>query len=170
MRTTISSSRTFAHKFILPIFWNGLGVFVVLMLLAGYGGATWAFLFVWGIGAVFQLWIYLPLKKVQIDGDYVIISNYVKSVRIHASDIHRITEHSLLSDHPIWLHLKKPTEFGDRITFIPHYRWAPFRHHPIAIELWELMQKVQEDAGQEGAQFPAEGVASEEPMGQDQYL
>ena len=114
-----------------------------MMFLGGLGGADvpvkWIFLFAWIAGSAFIYWSCLRLKKVSVDDHFLYVSNYIKEVPISLSEIYDVTENVWLNMHPVTIHLKSPTEFGDKIIFMPKVRlFAFFSSHPVVDELKEL--------------------------------
>ena len=86
--------------------------------------------------------LHLPhnLKKVIINGDKLVVSNFLKTINIPISEISYIRENRVINIHPISIYLKNPTDFGSKITFIPVSRWyLPFGTHPIYKELDALI-------------------------------
>jgi len=153
MIRTISSAVTFVHKFIGSVFAVGLAVpLIVATVFVGLngGGSLTLVLSVFSILATYQAWQCIRLKRIEIDGDYLIISNFVKSDRVHVSDVDRITENSLATLHPVWLHFKRPTVFGTRIVFMPPMRLTRrwFLSHPVVGELRKLQEECEDEEGQ----------------------
>ncbi len=84
----------------------------------------WAFLFAWAAGAAFIYWSCIRLKEVSVDENFLYVSNYMKEVSIPLSEIYDVTENVWLNIHPVTIHLKSPSEFGDKIIFMPKVRLA----------------------------------------------
>jgi hypothetical protein len=131
-------------KIVFPAFWISLwGVGTLMMFLGRLEGTgetlKWVFLFVWMVGSAFIYWSCVGFKKVNIDGDFLYVSNYIKKISIPLSEIQDVTEIVWLNIHPVTIHLKSPTEFGDKIVFMPRVRvFAFFSSHPVVAELKEL--------------------------------
>jgi len=83
----------------------------------------------------------LPLKEVAIDSKQLIVSNFVKKVRINASDIVDVTQRSCcgMYFYFVRIHLKIRTVFGNKISFISKvYLSVMGSQYPIVSELKRL--------------------------------
>jgi hypothetical protein len=70
------------------------------------------------------LWECVRLKNVVLDGDSIIISNFLREERIHLSQICEVNELTLLAGHPTLVRFSAPTTFGTQILFLPKgMRW-----------------------------------------------
>jgi len=140
MQKTISSSFTFIYKIILPSIALGLIGAATIALFINNDSFKWP-------SAIILLLVYffvaLPcfrIKHVTIDGEELVISNYLKSIRVHVSNIEKVSESIFINIHPIWIHFIKRTEFGKKIRFMPPTQLIPFRSHPIVRELIKLAE------------------------------
>jgi len=60
-------------------------------------------------------------------------------IAIPLSEIYDVTENVCVNIHPVTIHLRSPSEFGDKIVFMPTTRFfAFFSPHPVVNELKEL--------------------------------
>jgi hypothetical protein len=100
----------------------------------------WLFLAVWITGSIFIWSCCGRLKSVRTDGATILVSNYFKEVRIPLDAVQTVTENRWLNIHPVTIHFRYPTPFGDRIVFIPTLRFCTWRSHPVVKELQELAQ------------------------------
>lgn len=147
MTRRISSCLTFVHTVI------GVGLAVLFIAVTAYvgldAGPLTLICLIFSILAIHQAWLAIGLKKIEVDGKYLIVSNFVKSARVHVSEIDRIRENPLLSPYCIWIHFRTSTVFGRKVVFTPVIGWAApwriFRSHPVVIELRELKEKYEED-------------------------
>ncbi len=146
---SISSRQTLFAKFVLPVLWIGIFGAVTLALWLGFfwGSQTsgpplplkWTFLAVLLVGGTILLQTTARLKRVRIDGDSILISNYRIEIRVPLSDIVAVSENRALNHHPVTITLAHETVFGRRITFLPKLRlFFPWLRHPIVTELREL--------------------------------
>lgn len=146
---TLSSRQTFVMKFVFPAFWITIFGFGTVMLwsgaMHGKGGAPpppemkYLFLAVWFAGTSFILWLCTPLKRVRVDDRSIHISNYRREISVPLGAIDRVTENRWVNIHPVTIHFRTPTEFGDRVTFIPKARMFGFlSSHPVVAELRTL--------------------------------
>lgn len=133
----ISSTQTFITKFILPFAVVGVltyGIFLagsrVLPLFAPVGVLVVASIY----------WYYVRLKKVAIDSEGLVISNYVREVRVPWRDIIKVTGSRWAKTRQVTVTFNRDIGFGTSIVFMPKFlfQW-PGKEHPIAQELRELM-------------------------------
>jgi hypothetical protein len=115
----LSSSWTFFDKVIFPIFWSGLfGAGTACLFLQNQPEAP-GFLVALIIGSLFIWFSGYDLKKVSVDGDEIIISNYLKTCRVPMSEIVAVTENRMINPKLIWIYFKHRTPLGQRIKFTP---------------------------------------------------
>jgi hypothetical protein len=98
----------------------------------------WGFLAGWIAGTIFIYWGCVRLKRVRINDSAIYVSNYLKEIRIPFDAVASVTEIRWINIHPVTIHLRSATEFGDRITFMPKIRIFNWRSHPVVEELREL--------------------------------
>ena len=121
----LSSRLTLFYKYIAPVLWiGGLGWLTLRVFLhpttraAGFGLAKWVLLFCWLAGTVSFLRRAVRLKRVRLDGDFLLISNYFAETRIPIAtlvDVHQDDE----GLKTIALGFKDPQPFQGRIEFVP---------------------------------------------------
>lgn len=137
MPRVISSAQTFFAKFIVPFVIVAFFAYVfslagrrVLPILAPIG-----LLF-----AVSIYWFYVRLKKVAIDSDGLVISNYIREVRVPWRDVIKVTGSRWKNTRQVTITFDRDVGFGISIAFMPKFRFLwPGQEHPIAQELRELM-------------------------------
>ena len=139
---TLSSAQTFWVKFVFPWIWIllfGMGTFSLWTVPHPNMPAEipWIFLAAWLVGLVFTLWICADLKRVRMDQDTLYISNFRREIAVPLSEIDSVTENRWIRSHPVKIWFRHPTEFGDKVTFMPTVRmfeftWAP---HPVVEQL-----------------------------------
>jgi len=141
MRRTISSTLvTFVFKFVFSTLWiGGFGLGTIMLFLSGQD-EKWAFLIVWIVGSFFIYNFCVKLKFVEIDDNCLYISNYVKKIKVHLSEVDEIRESLFINLHPILIRFKNDTIFGNKILFTPKGLYI-FRGHPIVQELRDMVQK-----------------------------
>jgi hypothetical protein len=133
----ISSAQTFITKFILP--------FVVIGIIAyGFsraGGRALPLVAPLGVVVVVSIyWYYVRLKKVSIDSDGLVISNYTRELRVPWRDIVKVTGSRWEKTHHVTVTFDRDTSFGTSIIFMPKFRFLwPGQEHPVAQELRDLM-------------------------------
>jgi hypothetical protein len=135
-------------KFVFPTVWISLfglgtiGLFLGVFHDRDNAAATewmkWQFLAMWIVGSGFIWWGCARLKKVRTDGSAIYVSNYLKEVRIPLEAIRSVTENRWINIHPVTIHFRYVTPFGNRIVFMPTVRFFSWRSHPVVSELREL--------------------------------
>ena len=140
MRRTISSTLvTFVCKFVFSIVWiGGFGLGTIILFVSGQD-QKWPFLILWIIGSFIIYDFCIKLKFVETDDNYLYISNYVKKIKVHLSEVAEIRE-TLFINLPIFIRFKNDTIFGGQIMFAPKGLYV-FRRHPIVQELRDMVQK-----------------------------
>lgn len=145
---TISSAQTILVKFVFPVIWiGGFGVGAMALWLAplrARGDAPlpemkWLFLAIWIFGTAFILWLSAGLKRVRLDDERLCISNYVREISVPLGLIADVTENRWINIRPVTIQFRQPTDFGDKITFMPMTRvFWPGKPNPIVAELRAL--------------------------------
>ena len=153
MRTRLSSHQTFSTRVLLPAVWIaifGLGPFAIFLSQpdASDPSVKWKYLLAWIAGFAFLYWTCIRLKAVSVDSKCLYVSNYLKEISIPLSEISDVTESVRLGFHPVTIHLKWPSEFGDKIIFMPKVRFFAFlSSHPVVSE-FEGVDKNKRRGGQ----------------------
>jgi hypothetical protein len=151
MRRQLSARLTILAKIIMPGLWIFVWSLTTLMMFIGLDERTQSpgFLF-FGVGFASIVILYFTVMKymkVAIDDRFLYVSNYLKEVSIPLSNIQDVTEIIWLRGHPVTIHLKTPSEFGSKITFMPMSQgFKFFQPHPVVGELKELA-KINVSAG-----------------------
>jgi hypothetical protein len=153
-RRPLSSGRTFVTKVVLPTVWLA-GFAVATVLLLKTPGLTdpdrsllppemkWLFLGGIMLGAWFLYWHCVRLKRVEIDEQWLYVSNFLREIRIPLGDIEEVTENRWVSTRPITVEFRRETEFGSSIIFMPRPRWWKFwQAHPVVGELEAATRRV----------------------------
>jgi len=133
----ISSAQTFVAKFILPF----VIVAVLAFGLSRTGNRVLPIFAPVGVLVVASIyWFYVRLKKVAIDSEGLVISNYVREVRVPWRDIIKVTGSRWAKTRQVTVTFDRDIGFGTSIVFMPKFlfQW-PVQEHPIAEELRELM-------------------------------
>ncbi len=130
MKTTVSSSGTLFWKFFFPSFW---GVFFLTLTLGmiftdvqpatipkNYFSALLGITLLLGI-ALFAMTI-LRLKRVEMDKDFVYVTNYFKWFRYPYHNVDRIKESDFLLFKVITIYFKEKGAFGKKIFFLANHR------------------------------------------------
>jgi hypothetical protein len=147
---TISSRQTFFAKFVVSAIWiigfgcGTLALWVISSTPTREEGSPptemkWLFLFAWLLGIATFSYIGFRVKRVRIDDEHLLISNYVREIRIPFRDLEEVTENRWWNHHPVTLHLRSESVFGTKIVFMPKMRLLGFwTSHPIVKELRQL--------------------------------
>lgn len=142
----LSSAQTFIMKFVFPAIWiSGFGAGTLALWIGAMHGRSgsqppaemkWLFLCGWLAGSAFILWFCARLKRVRLDGAILHISNYRREIAVPLTSVDRVTENRWINIHPVTIHFRRTTEFGDAITFMPTARPFGFwSAHPVVAEL-----------------------------------
>lgn len=127
MMRRISSSATLGLKLFFPTFWIVFfGAMTVAFLIAGSSkapilGSSWFKLGVVGFFLIGILFLYVTvfrLKRVELDHEFVYVTNFFKSYRYPFHQIEKLT----VSDYTLFktghFYLKTAGSFGKRVTFL----------------------------------------------------
>jgi hypothetical protein len=139
----ISSRLTFITKFISPFATLIAAAFVLIPIFAPPFIDKLPILgfFVVFVSAIagHHLWTAYRIKSVKADSTNLYVSNYFKETQIPFSEIANVTEFRWVEPHTVTIHLRTPSEFGQKIAFLAPYRliggWTP---HPIVEELKQM--------------------------------
>ena len=143
-RKLLSSRLTFLYKFVFPVIvvvwviWfgalflysesSGLQDFPIQFLAIGFVVAA--------INIVWMGWLALKSNRVEVDGENFYVSNFGKKIIIPRADLFEATEMRWVKPYWITLHLRRPSEFGDKVIFIPPWRMGAFwTANPLVDEL-----------------------------------
>ena len=143
-RQSLSSMLTIIYKVIFPTVWlGGFGIGTIAMTLFE-PRPDWGFAIALLIGFLMFYFLCFPLKSVEVDQDYLYVSNYIKTVRVPFSQIEEVTESRLINIHPVWVKFKTPTEFGTTIVFMPYFDFGSIfmMSHPVVAKLRELAKST----------------------------
>lgn len=114
-------------KLLFPPLWTVLSA-VPMMTGGGYRASAHPptmelipFLF-WCLGMAAMRWMCIPLKRVRRDGINLYISNYFREIRVPLAAVGEVAENRWIDHHPVTIRFRRPTGFGERITFMPKAR------------------------------------------------
>lgn len=145
MEKLLSSKLTYFYKWIFPTIWIITFGFITYSFWTGscavYGVTKWLVL-VCLIGCSFYLlWFSSRLKKVKLEGKYLIVSDYRTEELIPLSQIEEVKETRLWNPKLIKLNLKRPGKWGNEIVFIAplgfYFVWSD---HPSVKELRDIIK------------------------------
>jgi hypothetical protein len=120
----------------MPAVWIlGAGSFSIWQLVIG-GPDAFAFLAALVVGTFVFYWFFGRLKKVTVDGENLLISNFRRQAMVPLSNLLRASGSIGGNTEIIWLHFKHGTPFGKTVLFMPPFRpFAVFSRHPLVQEL-----------------------------------
>jgi len=132
----LSSRWTFSVKYIIGPFWIVcFGIIVSALMLSpdgaltdGRGGAPppglrWLFLVVWIVASIGILRFTFPIKRVEMRGGRLYVSNFLREWEIFPSDIESVRQNRWVNSRPIRVRLRRPIDgLGSRFHFIPPQR------------------------------------------------
>jgi hypothetical protein len=148
----ISSRTTFFNKRIFPAIWFGF-----LILMAGVpfvfgqnqSASPLSFVVMPAIMAVVGIFIMRKLvfdlvDEVWDDGDALLIKNRGEEERIPLSDIKNVSYSPYMNPPRVTLSLRRPSRFGEQITFAAPIRLVPFATSPVINELIERVDAARQ--------------------------
>jgi len=140
----LSMFGTFFFKVMFPAIWIGGFGHGTLLGWQSDAEEKYVFLVAWIIGSTIILLATASLKCVKIEDADLVISNYIKTIRVPLSQIHSVSENYFVSPKLVWITFKAPTVFGDKIKFSPVISlrdwFCAFHSHSIVKELRELSE------------------------------
>jgi hypothetical protein len=157
---TLSSAQTLIMKIVFPFIWIiGFGFGTLCLWLGELHGKNgvaapaffkWQFLGIWIAGTLFIRWGCVGLKRVRRDSENLYVSNFMKEIAVPLNMIENVTENRWINIHPVTIHFRSTTEFGQKITFMPAMRFMSFwSSHPVVEELKRVSGGMVADAGNE---------------------
>ncbi|HEY5490780.1 MAG TPA: hypothetical protein VIK25_06250 [Gemmatimonadaceae bacterium] len=135
MELNLSSRWTFFYKFILPVLaigglcygaWRAFAHPDEVHVSSGMRPEQ-AWLIVFALVPVvtaLHLWMLAPLKRVVLQGDDLLISNFLVEISVPLSVIESISGPSVTNPKRYTVTFAEPTDFGRRITFLPPMVWS----------------------------------------------
>jgi hypothetical protein len=152
----ISSKMTFFNKRVFPAIWFGfLAVFIGLALFSGAARNPASLLPVLIAPAIMIVFGYVIMKKLVFDladevwddGDSLVVKNNGQEQRIALSDIKNVSYSPFVNPPRVTLSLRRPTVFGDEITFSAPVRLVPFSKSPVITDLIERVDLARSKPG-----------------------
>jgi hypothetical protein len=140
----ISSRSTYAYKRIFPVFWFGfLGLVIVIPLVTAPHEDLVA-IFPFAIIPLVMIFVgYFIMKKlifdlvdeVWDDCDALVVKNSGQEQRIALADIKNVSYSPWVNPPRVTLLVRRPTVFGDQVTFCAPLRIVSFMRSPIVDDL-----------------------------------
>ncbi len=152
----LSSPSTIFYKFVFPTLWIGAFVLMTIFMflvpesferIAAVRMIRWYFAGVTAIGGSAVYWACARIKKVSLDADTLLISNYRQTLAVPLCDVEKVSGSLFVNPELIWLHLRHPTPMGKKIVFMPPVRmFRGFSRHPLLAELRALIAEAAQQA------------------------
>jgi len=151
----ISSKWTFFYKRISPvIFFGFLVVFIGIALLANLRSNSALDNIPFLIVAIVMTVVFFISKKlifdlvdeVWEDGETLVVRNSGQEQRIALADIKNVNYSPLISPPRVTLSLRRPTVFGDEVTFCAPVRMVPLAPSPVINDLIERVDRAREQS------------------------
>jgi hypothetical protein len=152
----LSSDLTFCYKWIFPVMWFCiLAAFAVIALTVPTPPDNFArgmfflvpiFMAVFGY-FVFRKLVFDLVDEVLDEGDSLVVKNRGKSDRIALSDIRNVSYSTMINPPRVKLSLRKPSIFGDEVTFCAPFRIVPFTSHPTINAFIERVDAARQGRG-----------------------
>lgn len=141
---TVSSSLTFLYKFIFTSLWSGgFGLGTVATFLSSkpeVQAMRWRFAAAWTVGTAIIWWTCARLKRVELDGATLRISNYRDDVAVSVAEIADVRQNRLINLRRVTITFRKETPFGKAITFMPRVSFRLFSEDDIVTRLRSLAE------------------------------
>ena len=91
------------------------------------------------LGTCSVCWYCSRLRKVILDRDTLVISNYSREVSVPLTSISKVKGSRWPKTKDVIITFDHDIGFGDKIVFVPKTRWLwPWQEHPIAAEMRKL--------------------------------
>jgi hypothetical protein len=144
----ISSDLTFFNKRVFPMIFLGFVVlFVAFGLTTGMNSGLFPPLPFLVVPIIMLAIFFLVMKKLVFDlvdevldaGDALVVRNGGQEERIALSEIMNVSYSPLVNPPRVTLSLRRPSMFGEQVTFCAPVRFVPFSTSPI---IDELIQRI----------------------------
>ena len=134
---------TFLYKYIFSGLWYLIGGISILVFLVKFKQMDFLF-YLWPAGwIIMSIILYftaVKIKQVKVFNDKLFISNYFRKIEVAIIDIETIEEHRYFNPELVTLKFRLPTEFGEKIIFMPSIRLFKRKEHPAVSILKEKMK------------------------------
>ena len=85
------------------------------------------------------------MKVVKLNWPYLTVSNYMKEITVHLADVKYVEYVQRFKFKFVVLTLKRRSEFGRQIKFMPQVTWKAWKEHEIVGELKRLVRVAELD-------------------------
>jgi hypothetical protein len=95
-----------------------------------------------GIGVVVSLYMVVGrAKTVDLVEDAFVVAGWKRTISIPIQDVEAVDGSRFTNPERMWLDLRRPSEFGSRIHFLPPQRWFHILSlHPLVAELRSIIE------------------------------
>jgi hypothetical protein len=152
----ISSRWTFFYKRVFPVFWCGILIlFVAVQVFKTGQSGDYPPLVPFLIAPIIMLvfgffflrkFVFDLVDEVWDDGDTLLVRNRGQEERINLADIKNVSSSQLSSPPRITLSLRRPSLFGDQVTFCGPLRLLPFASNPAIDDLVDRIDRARESS------------------------
>ena len=135
------SDFTFFCKYVFTCIWISIAGTCSIALYSTNKAGAEIFLF-WLGGTVLIYLMWGRIKKVSINpfNNMIYISNFIKEIEVPFENVTAISGSILLVPELVFIKFKVPTEFGNKIIFMPKFRiLGGYSEHPIVEWLREII-------------------------------
>jgi hypothetical protein len=149
----ISSGWTFFYKRVFPIIWFGFLVVLVGIGIVNGQGLAMVTVPIAMIGFGFfimQKLVFDLADEVLDDGDVLLVKNRGQEQRIALADIKNVNYSRFVNPPRVTLSLRRPTVFGEQITFCAPVRLVPFSQSPVIADLIERIDRARQHHAKTG--------------------
>ena len=134
-RRRLDSIATFGIKFVMPALWLAALARALQMVLRESASPSPGFIVFCVLSGAFMLRQTYGLKRVDLVGQTLVISDYRQEITVPLDQIERITQLPM-TNSPVTIHLSNDTGVGRKIRFFPGMRAVNgISRHPIVLEL-----------------------------------
>ena len=138
----ISSQLTLVLKLVFPVTWVVFWGTVILYLLTTDEGTIFSKTIICSLfflGALLYYFLHYPLKRVEMDDEFMYVGNYREMRRYSLDSIKKITKKRILFIPRAVIHLHEAGNFGDKIVFRPGNQFDGYMEkHP------EVKEKIED--------------------------
>lgn len=163
MKKLVSSRLTGFYKFVFPVLWFGFAGWLLAPGLSE-GTSKGRFFAVCTLlvlipATLYILWLSRVIRRVEVQDESIVVSDYVRCERIPLSRLVRVVQRRWPNSHPVMLVLATPCLGRSSIHFVPSFSataeaerkrkfWQRLRWHahPIVDELNQLIMETGEQS------------------------
>ena len=106
-------------KFLFPVLGISSFVFLTIFWFVQRDPHRYSVLLALCIGGGVLYFTVMPIKKVFLEKDKLVISNYFRTTKVDINNIHSVSENTFFAPKIIRIVFKQKTIFGRSITFVP---------------------------------------------------